>query len=184
MVVTARDDLAAAVRSLRDWGQVTQYQHRVRGFNYRMEAIQGAVLGVKLPHLDRWIEARRRNAAHFDVALRGSALRAPTVRDWASHAYHLYVVRSGARDAVRAELAARGIEARIHYPVPLHLVEAWADLGYRRGDFPEAEAAADEVLSIPVHPDLSAADVATVQAALAAIGQAGSPAGSLAGVVS
>jgi len=169
MVVTSHPDYARAVRLLRDWGQAGPYRHVARGFNYRMAGIQGAVLAVKLRHLDAWTATRRLHAARYDAAIAGPGLRAPAVRPWAHHVYHVYAVRSTRRPAVQEELRRRGIETRVHYPTPIHLTQAWKDLGYRAGDFPNAERASGEVLSLPVHPELSDAQVATVAGAIGAI---------------
>jgi dTDP-4-amino-4,6-dideoxygalactose transaminase len=166
MVTTSDPEIARQVRSLRDWGQTKPYQHSLQGFNYRMDGIQGAVLSVKLRHLDQWNAARRTNAARYDAALHGSAVKAPPVMSYGRHVYHVYAVRVSSRAVVQAALLERGIETRIHYPTPIHLLEAWSRLGLPRGDFPEAEHAADQVLSIPVHPELSPEQVSQVTTAL------------------
>ena len=171
MVVTSDAGWAETIRSLRDWGGGATYEHTSRGFNYRMEAIQGAVLGVKLRHLDRWTAMRRANAEHYDAAIRASGLTAPPVSAWARHAYHIYAMRTRHRAMVQDELRRRGIETRVHYPTPIHLLPAWAELGHRAGDFPHAEQAAREVLSIPVHPELEPGDVDTVAQALRIVGE-------------
>jgi dTDP-4-amino-4,6-dideoxygalactose transaminase len=171
MVVTSEAGWARRIRALRDWGEGAQYQHESRGFNHRMEAIQGAVLGVKLPHLDGWTAARRANAARYDAAIQATGLTAPAAHPWARHVYHIYAVRARNRAAVQDELRRRGVETRVHYPTPIHLLLAWADLGHRAGDFPHAERAAREVLSIPVHPELEAADVEAVATALRAVAE-------------
>jgi len=169
MVLTSDQEILRGVRMLRDWGQAGPYCHMARGFNYRMEAIQGAVLGVKLKHLEEWNATRREHASRFDAAIDGPHVQAPVREPWARHVYYVYAVRAPHRGAVAAELAARGIETRVHYPMPIHLIEALADLGYRAGDFPHAERAASEVLSIPVHPELTAGDVADIVKALRAV---------------
>ena len=169
MVVTSNQDIVQSVRMLRDWGQAGPYCHVTRGFNYRMEAIQGAVLGVKLKHLDEWNATRREHAARYDAALDGPHLEPPRREPWARHVYYVYAVRAPHRGAVAAELAARGIETRVHYPTPIHLIDAMADLGYRAGDFPLAERAAAEVLSIPVHPELTVCEAGRVAKVLQAV---------------
>ena len=166
MIVTDRADWAERLRRLRDWGQSGAYNHVERGFNYRMAGIQGAVLAVKLRHLEQWTEARRSNAARYDASFSGSNLGRIMVRPWARHAYHIYAVRSPHRDELQAEFRRRGIETRIHYPAPVHLLDAWTDLGHRVGDFPHAERAAREVLSLPVHPELSTEQVDAVARAI------------------
>jgi dTDP-4-amino-4,6-dideoxygalactose transaminase len=166
MVVTRRPEWASRLRRLRDWGQAGAYRHVERGFNYRMAGIQGAVLGVKLRHLEAWTETRRNHAARYDAALGGPELKAIPVRSWVRHVYHIYAVRARHRDVVQEEFRRRGVESRVHYPTPIHLVDAWTDLGYRAGSFPHAERAAREVLSVPVHPELTPEQVTVVAGAL------------------
>jgi dTDP-4-amino-4,6-dideoxygalactose transaminase len=151
---------------LRDWGAEKKYQHVLKGYNYRLEGIQGAVLRVKLRHLERWTEARRTAAARYDARFAGAGVRAPDAAHWARHVYHLYVIRSERRDALQAALAERGIQTGIHYPTPVHLLPAFADLGHRPGAFPHAERAAAEVLSLPMFPELTAAQVEEVARAV------------------
>lgn len=169
MVVTSDPEIARQVRSLRDWGQLTPYRHAAQGFNYRMEGIQGAVLSVKLRYLEEWNTTRRANATRYDAALCGSKVQAPAVMPWAEHVYHVYAARSTARTEVQKALLRRGIETRIHYPEPIHLLEAWAGLGLHRGDFPEAERAASEVFSIPIHPELTVVQLDKVIESLTAV---------------
>lgn len=166
LVVTRNAAWARTIRMLRDWGQEEPYRHRVKGFNYRMDGIQGAVLAVKLRHLDAWNATRRANAACYDAAAAGPALAAPRPAAWAEPVYHIYALRARQRDAAREEFRRRGIETRVHYPAPIHLLEAWRDLGHRRGDFPLAERAAGQVLSVPVHPELSPAQRDTIAQAI------------------
>jgi dTDP-4-amino-4,6-dideoxygalactose transaminase len=159
-VTTDRADFAEAVRSLRDWGQQGKYNHVRHGFNYRMDGVQGAALGVKLPRLDGWNAGRRRVANAYQAGLApGIGRPAPIGAD---HACHVYAVRVEDRDALRADLQAAGVATGIHYPVPVHLQPAYAGLGYREGDFPHAEALARETLSLPLYPELSAHDTARV----------------------
>jgi dTDP-4-amino-4,6-dideoxygalactose transaminase len=155
MVVTSDPECARTVRMLRDWGQDRKYHHVLKGFNYRMEGLQGSILRVKLRHLDRWTEARRTHARGYDALLADSELTTPTERPWARHVYHVYAVRTRAREALQRTLHANGVQTGIHYPIPVHLQPAYADLGYRAGQFPQAERAADEVLSLPMYPELS-----------------------------
>jgi dTDP-4-amino-4,6-dideoxygalactose transaminase len=161
-VVTSDAALAGRLRLLRSWGEQTRYTHAARGFNYRMDAVQGAVLEVKLRHLEAWTEARRRHAASYERCLRGSSASVPRVRDDVRHVFHAYVVRVGQRDAVRARLAEGGVQTSIHYPIPLHLQPAYRDLGYAAGDFPVAERLAGEVLSLPMFPELVEPQIETV----------------------
>ena len=153
--VTNRASYAEQMRLQRSWGEKVRYEHSIRGFNYRMDGIQGAVLGVKLKHLERWTEARRRLAASYDRLLSGTGVRIPAVRPGARHVYHVYAARLRQRDAWRAHLLKRGIQTGVHYPVPVHLQPAYRDLGYASGDFPVAEAVAGEVLSLPIFPEMT-----------------------------
>jgi dTDP-4-amino-4,6-dideoxygalactose transaminase len=138
----------------------------LKGFNYRMEAIQGALLRVKLRRLDVWIEARRAHARRYDALLSEARLRTPESGRDIRHVYHLYAVRLEHRDQIHIKLTDRGIQTGIHYPIPVHLEPAYADLGYKVGDFPQAEAAAREVLSLPLYPELPAKHQDVVNAAL------------------
>ncbi len=169
-VVTNRDDLAERVRLLANHGDRSKYEHVVPdGRNSRLDAIQATVLRLKLPHLDAWNAARARHAARYTAGLAGLPLALPTVRAGVTHVYHQYAVRSVRRDAVRDALAARGIGTGIHYPRPLHLQEGYRHLGYTDGSFPVAEAAAREVLSLPMSPFFSDAQIDEVIAALQAV---------------
>ena len=154
-VVTSDSALARKVRLLRSWGEETRYEHKYKGFNYRMDGVQGAVLGVKLKHLDGWTDARRSRAAEYRRRLSDTPAIAPAERPASRHVYHQYVVRVAERDAWRAALAGAGVQTAIHYPIPVHLQPAYCDLGYSRGDFPVAEQAAAEVLSLPMFPELT-----------------------------
>lgn len=169
IVVTNRPDWAKSARSIRDWGDGggNSTPGSLPGFNCRMEALQGAALGVKLRYLDQWNAARRSIAGRYlsDVG-DGGALRLPSTRPWAHHVFHIFAVRALHREEVMAAFRARGVETRIHYPTPIHLMERFRSLGYSAGDFPEAERAAREVISIPVHPELDAAEIAAVAEAL------------------
>ncbi|BAN01758.1 DegT/DnrJ/EryC1/StrS family aminotransferase [Ilumatobacter coccineus] len=153
-VTTNSAELDEAVRVLRDWGAREKHHHEVKGFNYRLEGIQGAVLAVKMAHIERWTEARRVVAARYDESLAGSAVVTPHALPDRRHVYHVYSVRSDDRDALAAHLSADGIASGIHYPTPVHLQPAFAELGHGRGDFPEAEAAAASILSLPMYPEM------------------------------
>ena len=154
-IVTSDPALATKVRLLRSWGEEVRYEHKHRGFNYRMDGVQGAVLGVKLKYLEAWTEARRSRAAEYTRRLTGTAASAPTERPASRHVYHQYVVRVPERDAWRAALTEAGVQTGVHYPIPVHLQPAYADLGYSSGDFPIAEQAAAEVLSLPMFPEMT-----------------------------
>ena len=159
-IVTSDAALAAVLRSLRDWGQEGKYNHVRHGFNLRMDAVQGAALGVKLRHLDAWNAGRRRVAHGYQQGLAGGIRRpAPIGSD---HACHVYAIQIADRADVQQLLGERGIATGIHYPVPVHLQPAYADLGYEPGDLPVTEALAKDWLSLPLYPEMSDADVATV----------------------
>jgi dTDP-4-amino-4,6-dideoxygalactose transaminase len=157
----ATDDakLAARIRRLRDHGQLERYHHAEVGFNARMEGIQGAVLSVKLRRLDDWNQARREHAAYYSAHLPEASVRTPCECDGCESVYHLYVVRAEARDGLRSHLTARGIQTGLHYPVPIHLQAAYAQLGYRDGDFRAAEVWAREGLSLPMYAELTRAQL-------------------------
>ena len=146
--------LAARARSLREHGSTRRYYHDEVGYNYRMEGIQGAVLGVKLKHLEAWTRARRGVAHRYHKLLAGTPLQLPVEADDAQSAYHLYVVRHPQRDELKKHLEANHVGCALHYPVPLHLQKCYAGLGYKPGDFPVAEKAARECLSLPIYPEL------------------------------
>jgi len=167
-ITTTRHDLATTCRVLRDWGQEKRYEHRLKGFNYRMDGIQGAVLRVKLRHLEAWTERRREVAQWYAEALDPASVRLPKERPGCRHVYHCYVVRSDDRDGLRDALGQQGIQTGIHYPIPVHLQPAHEDLGYKAGDFPVAEAAAREVLSLPIYPEMTRAQVQAVANAVSA----------------
>ncbi|MFD9901577.1 DegT/DnrJ/EryC1/StrS family aminotransferase [Mesorhizobium sp. NPDC059025] len=154
------------VRMLRDWGAERRYHHELKGYNYRLEGLQGSVLRVKLRYLDRWTEQRRAIAARYDAMFADSDLPTPFVRDDVRHVYHIYAVRTPDRARWQEALTAQGIQSGIHYPVPVHLLPAYADLGYRRGQFPHAEKAADEVLSLPMFPEFTERQQDVVVAAI------------------
>jgi dTDP-4-amino-4,6-dideoxygalactose transaminase len=166
-VLTRDPALAARMRLLRDHGQAEKYRYTAVGHNYRMDGIQGAVLGVKLRHLDRWTERRREIAAFYASELGGVGdLRLPSEVKGAFHVYYLYVVRTAQRDRLRDHLAAKGIASALHYPVPLHLQDALRNMGHRPGDFPESERAAKETIALPLFAEMTDADAASVAAAV------------------
>ena len=154
IVVTNDEAHARAIRALRSWGDDERHPPPRPGFNYRMEGLQGAILGVKLRHLPGWTEARRRIAAAYDRALAPTGVTAPTERPDVRHVYHCYAVDTPHRDALRRALGAAGIRTGLPYPVPLHLQPWCADLGGRAGDHPHAEAAAARTLTLPIYPEL------------------------------
>ncbi len=166
IVVTNNAEHARKIRLLRSWGEERRYEHQIHAFNYRMEALQGAILRVKLRHLDAWNAARRAHAAAYTQLLAGSGVATPKEMPYARHVYHIYAVRSQERDAVHRALAGRDIQTGIHYPTPVHLTPAYSNLGYRAGDFPVAEEASREVLSLPVYPEMTQAQQESVAEAI------------------
>ena len=165
-VVTDNADYAAAMRQLRDWGQSSKYYHELHGFNYRMDGIQGAVLDVKLRYLAEWTTRRRAAAALYDEMLLDAGVGMQKRPSGLEHAYHVYAIRTPARDRVQEELKAAGVMTNIHYPRPVHIQRAYADLGYRLGDFPVSEAFGAETLSLPMYPELSKAQIKAVSEAV------------------
>ena len=141
---------------IRDHGQSKKYYHDIVGWNARMDGIQGAVLSVKLKHIDSWNEMRRANAAIYDSLLEGFAgVTPPTVASYGTPVFHIYATRTAKRDEILVAMAQREVYCGIHYPVPLHLQKAYADLGYSLGDFPVSELCSTEYLSLPMFPELT-----------------------------
>ena len=153
-VATNDPEIAAKVRRLRNHGETRRYHHAEVGYNARMEGIQGAVLAVKLKHLDAWNRARVAHADCYSEMLKDCGVITPITADDREHVFHLYVVRSPERDELREHLAGREVQTGLHYPVPVHLQPAYASLGHREGDFPIAESWARECLSLPMYPEL------------------------------
>jgi len=174
-VLTNSDEIADRVRRLRNWGSERKYHHPEVGFNSRLDTLQAVVLSAKLKRLAAWNEARGQAAARYDALLAGEEhVVLPTALPGNEHVWHLYVVRVPNRDQVLADLQSHGIGAGVHYPTPLHLHGALRDLGHQRGDFPLAERAAEEVLSLPLHPHITAEQQARVAACLReALGRVG-----------
>jgi dTDP-4-amino-4,6-dideoxygalactose transaminase len=168
-VTTSNPNYARTIRMLRNWGQDRKYHHLMRGFNYRMEALQGAILRVKLRHLEKWTEARRTIAAKYNQLLAGSRLEQPTEMPWAKHVYHVYTLRTDDRDTLHDALQREGIQTAIHYPVPVHLQPAYADLGYARLAFQQSEKAAEQVLSLPLYPEMTDDQIQFVSQALTTV---------------
>ena len=192
MVTTSHPEYAERARRLRDHGQAEKYRHVEEGYTARLDALQAAILRVKLKKLSEWNERRRALAARYHRALEDLAvpahrggpaaevqptprgrLRLPGAMPWARHVYNLYAVRVVGRDRVREALRERGIDTGIHYPVPLHLQAAYAWMGLEEGSFPEAEGAAREVLTLPLYPTMSDSQVDRVSDALRSVLQAG-----------
>lgn len=170
--VTNDPALAERLRQLRRYGQASRYLHVARGLNSRLDELQAAVLRAKLPHLERMNRRRQAIAARYAEGLAGvPGLALPAVPEGVTSVFHLFVVLHPRRDELQRRLAERGIETLIHYPIPIHLQPAYAALGYRRGDFPASEAAAERLLSLPLHPWLSNDEVDRVIAAVRAAGE-------------
>ncbi len=170
MVVTREEGLFETLKRLRTHGASRDYLHQTVGGNFRMDAIQGAALAVKMRYLDEWTRARRERARSYDALFAESGLsdevRAPKAPN--DHVYHQYVIRARRRDALRAHLTEQGIGTSIYYPVPLHLQPCFRDLGYVRGDFPVAETAAEETLALPMFPALREEQQSLVVSTIAA----------------
>src|SRR5580765_5105978 len=162
-VVTNNEELRNTIQMLRDHGQAKKYQHALIGWNARMDGIQGAALRVKLKLLDRGNQARRAHAQFYDQHLADvEEVILPTEAEYARHVYHLYVVRVQDRDRALRTMANRGIACGIHYPIPVHLQDAYRFLGYRKGSFPVAERCAEEFLSLPMYPELTTTQTGAV----------------------
>ncbi|HEY1867236.1 MAG TPA: DegT/DnrJ/EryC1/StrS family aminotransferase [Candidatus Cybelea sp.] len=168
-IVTDDTALADRLRLMRDFGQRKKYEHLMKGGNCRLDSIQAAVLDVKLRHLDDWNAARRRHAAAYDARLSEIGITPPVRRSEESHVYHLYVIELEHRDRVASALRERGIQTGIHYPIPIHLQAAYADLGLTRGTFPRAERSAERLLSLPMFPELTDEQIDLVTGALASV---------------
>jgi dTDP-4-amino-4,6-dideoxygalactose transaminase len=162
MVVTSDPEYARVIRMLRDWGMEQKYYHVLQGYNYRLEGMQGAILRVKLKHLDDWTAARQRHAALYTELLADSGAVTPPVMSHGKHVFHVYALMAPNRDEIHRELAAQGIQTGIHYPYPVYELPAHADLGYKRGDCPNAERAAARELSLPIYPELTRAQIEQV----------------------
>ena len=162
-VVTNNEELDKKMRMLRDHGQAKKYYHSLIGWNARMDGIQGAVLSVKLKHLDAWTEARRRNAKRYDELLRNvPGVIVPVEAPYAKHVYHIYAIRVADRDRLIASLAEKDIHCGIHYPIPVHLLDAYKSLNLGKGSFPVAEKNAAEFVSLPMFAELSREQIETV----------------------
>lgn len=158
-VVTNDDDLAQAVRELRNWGSEVKYHHPRQGFNSRLDTLQAVVLSAKLKRLDSWNASRANAAALYNELLSGMGVVLPRVAEGNQHVWHLYVIEvEDHREEILARMQSRGVGVGVHYPVPIHLQGAYQSLGYARGDFPHAEKAAQRVLSLPLHPGLTPDD--------------------------
>lgn len=158
-VVCDDKETADQVKRLRNHGSTDKYYHTELGYNYRLDALQAAVLRVKLKYLDEWNEARREKARLYNEALQGLPVKTPQVRRDATHVYHLYTLLAPQRDRLTLKLKEAGISTAVHYPIPVHLQPAFSYLGYKEGDFPEAEKISRQCLSLPMYPELRKSDI-------------------------
>jgi dTDP-4-amino-4,6-dideoxygalactose transaminase len=160
LVTTNDEEIAEQVRALRVHGAKSKYREYIRdGYKSRLDALQAAILSVKLKYIDEWNERRRENARIYNELLGDLGFRLPVEREGCKHIYYSYVIRVGGRDELQKHLKEKGIETAVYYPVPLHLISIYGDLGYGEGDFPRAEKAAREVLSLPMFPELKREDI-------------------------
>jgi dTDP-4-amino-4,6-dideoxygalactose transaminase len=167
MIVTANAEHAATIRMLRAHGSRKKYCSEMQGWNSRLDELQAAILRVKLPHLDRWNALRASMASRYDEALRDiEGVTRPTVSPGRTHVFHQYTIRVSARDSVQAELARVGVQTAVYYPIPLHRQPMYSSLAYRSGNLPVAEQAAQEVLSLPIYPELEDAQMERVVGSL------------------
>ncbi len=162
MVTTSNPEYARTIRSLRSWGEERRYYAVLKGYNYRLQGIQAAILRVKLSRLDAWTKTRCALAAEYDRLLKNADVVCPSTLPGARHVYCLYTIRAAHRDALQRDLELAGIQTAVHYPTPIHLMPAYADERYKAGDFPAAEACAQTVLSLPLHAHMSYEQVAEV----------------------
>jgi dTDP-4-amino-4,6-dideoxygalactose transaminase len=161
-IVTNDPVFAQKMRMLRDHGSTKKYEHSMPGYNFRLEGLQGGFLNVKLKRLDKWNARRREIAKRYQELLADAPITLPAEMGWGEHVYHLYVIQADDREALRKSLNDAGIEIGLHYPVPLHLQEAYKDLGYEKGAFPVSEHLSSHILSLPMHPYLTDAEVERV----------------------
>jgi dTDP-4-amino-4,6-dideoxygalactose transaminase len=162
MVVTNDRNIAKRLEMLRNYGQKEKYHHLFRGYNRRLDTLQAAILRVKLKYLEKWNAARRWNAETYHKLLEGSGILTPVEASGVESVWHLYVIRTEQRDLLREHLVSHGVNASIHYPIPIHLQPAYNDLGYRQGAFPVTEACAQQILSLPMYAELTPNQIETV----------------------
>jgi len=172
-VTTNNATIATKIKMLRDHGQAKKYYHCIEGYNGRLDAIQAGILHVKLSHLDTWNLQRRNHAAEYRRLFEAAncGVNPPYEPSWSKAVFHLYVVRVENREALMEELKKFGVGTGIHYPIPLHLQKAYASLNYMEGNFPIAEKAAAEILSLPMFPQLTAEQLAIVANEIARLSQ-------------
>ena len=161
MALTSSEEIRQKLVLLRDYGRKDRYEHVLKGYNSRLDTLQAAILRVKLKHLDRWDERRRENAALYTRLFKEKKVDiiVPYEADYAKHVYHLYPVRIKNREKIMKELSDKGVRTLIHYPIPIHLQEAYRDLGHKKGDFPVSERCCEEILSLPMYPELGSDEI-------------------------
>jgi len=160
IIVTNNEELADKVRSLRNYGRVAPYIYKILGYNSRLDELQAAILRVKLKHLDKWIDQRRRNASIYSQYLAEiPEIAVPIEKEYAKHVYWVYSIRTKRRDEIQKFLSKNGIETMIHYPIPIHLQECYSYLGYTEGTFPITEKISKEMLSLPMFPELTEEEI-------------------------
>lgn len=159
IVITNDEELAEKLKMQRNYGQKIKYQHDLKGFNSRLDEIQAAVLRVKLKHLDKWNDSRRKNAQIYNELLQDENLKIPIEKHDRKHVYHVYVIGCERRNELQEFLERGGISTGIHYPIPVHLTKAYSDLGYKEGDFPLTERCSKEILSLPMFPELTEKEI-------------------------
>jgi len=161
MVITNSEEIKVKLLLLRDYGRKGRYEHVLKGYNSRLDTLQAAILRVKLKHLDEWNEKRRKNARLYTRLFEEKKLDVicPYEADYARHVHHLYAIRLKDRNKIMEKLAEKGVRTLIHYPIPIHLQEAYKDLGHKKGDFPVSEKCCEEILSLPMYPELSEEEI-------------------------
>lgn len=169
MVTTNNPEYARKIAMLRSWGEERRYYPVLKGYNYRLQGLQAAVLRVKLSRLEQWTEARRALAAAYDHLLEDVDVQQPATIPDARHVYCLYTIQTARRDELQEKLHQAGIQTAVHYPLPIHLMPAYADARYKAGDFPAAEAAAQRVLSLPLYPQMKKEQVEEVARQISSI---------------
>ncbi len=163
IITTNNEEIAKKIKLLRNHGSIKKYEHEIEGYSSRLDNLQAAILRVKLRHLNKWNESRRRNAKKYNELLSSiGGVITPYEADYAKHVYHLYVIKTEGRDILREELKLKGIATGIHYPIPLHLQPAYSYLGYKKGDFPIAEECSQKILSLPMYAELSKEDISEI----------------------
>lgn len=166
LITTNSTEHAEQLRLLRNWGSKERYHNEIKAFNYRMDGLQGAILRVKLRHLEAWNEQRRSKAQLYRELLAGANVTLPFESPNCRHVYHVFAIQTDRRKALTQTFNERQIQYGVHYPIPIHLLEAHRDLGYKQGDFPVAEAVAEKVISLPIFPEMTTQQIETVCSAV------------------